>query len=104
MKGGREEKGNRPVRHMTAPQGHPVSCWTPTWDPRACWVVEGGVVGRGSGGGRAGVGLRRVEVDGVKWFVRANELSFVNRGLMGYPGSSNLIRELERVGLNVRHT
>lgn len=41
---------------------------------------------------------------GVNWFVRANELSPVNQGLMRYPGTGNLVRELEQVSLNVRHT
>lgn len=41
----------------------------------------------------------------MNWFVRANELSPVNQGLMGYPGGGgNLVRELEQVRLNVRHT
>lgn len=41
--------------------------------------------------------------DGVNWFDRANELSPVNQGLMGYPGTGNLVRELEQVRRNVRH-
>ena len=40
----------------------------------------------------------------VNWFVRANELNLVNQGLMGYPGTGNLVRELDQVRLNVRHT
>lgn len=40
----------------------------------------------------------------MNWFVRANELSLFNRGLMGYPGMGNLVRELEQVKQNVRHT
>lgn len=38
-----------------------------------------------------------VEGDGVNWFVRANELSSGNRGLMGCPGTGDLIKELEYV-------
>lgn len=38
-----------------------------------------------------------VEGDGVNWFVRANELSSGNRSLMGYPGTGDLIKELEYV-------
>lgn len=43
-------------------------------------------------------------VDGVNWFDGANELSPVNQGLMGYPGTGNLVTELEQVRRNVRHT
>lgn len=43
-------------------------------------------------------------VDGVNWFDGANELSPVNQGLMGYPGTGNLFTELEQVRRNVRHT
>lgn len=50
------------------------------------------------------VGWSGAEVDGVNWFVRANELSLCNRGLMGYPGMGNLVMELEQVKQNVRHT
>ena len=49
-------------------------------------------------------GWSGAEVDGVNWFVRANELSPVNQGLMGYPGTCNLVRELEQVRQNMRHT
>lgn len=38
-----------------------------------------------------------VEGDGVNWFVRANELSSGNHSLMGYPGTGDLIKELEYV-------
>lgn len=38
-----------------------------------------------------------MEGDGVNWFVRANELSSGNRSLMGYPGTGDLIKELEYV-------
>lgn len=38
-----------------------------------------------------------VEGDGVNWFVRANELSSGNQSLMGYPGTGDLIKELEYV-------
>lgn len=38
-----------------------------------------------------------VEGDGLKGFVRANELSSGNRNLMGYPGTGDLIKELEYV-------
>lgn len=48
-------------------------------------------------------GLRR-STGGVNWFVGANELSPVNQGLIGYPGTGNLIRELVQVRLNARHT
>lgn len=40
----------------------------------------------------------------MNWFDRANELSSGNQGLMGYPGTGNLVRELEQVRQNVRHT
>lgn len=43
-------------------------------------------------------------VGGVNWFDGANELSPVNQGLMGYPGTGNLVTELEQVRRNVRHT
>lgn len=49
-------------------------------------------------------GLRQRFTGGVNWFVGANELSPVNQGLIGYPGTGNLIRELEQVRLNARHT
>lgn len=49
-------------------------------------------------------GLRQGFTGGVNWFVGANELSPVNQGLIGYPGTGNLIRELEQVRLNARHT
>ncbi len=57
-----------------------------------------------STGCRSGDGEYEVEVAGVNWFVRANELSSVNQALMGYPGTGNLVRELEQVRQNVRHT
>lgn len=57
-----------------------------------------------SSGIRSGDGWSRTEVDEVNWFARANELSPVNQGLMGYPGMGNLVRELEQVRRNVRHT
>lgn len=38
-----------------------------------------------------------MEGDGVNWFVRANELSSGNQSLMGYPGTGDLIKELEYV-------
>lgn len=41
---------------------------------------------------------------GASWFCKANELNLVKQGFMRYPGTSNLVRVLERVGLNVRHT
>ena len=52
----------------------------------------------------AGPERRTRRLTEVNWFVRANELSPVNQGLMGYPGTANLVRELERFSPNVRHT
>lgn len=38
-----------------------------------------------------------IEGGGVNWFVRANELSSGNQSIMGYPGTGDLIKELEYV-------
>lgn len=45
-----------------------------------------------------------VKGNGVNSFVSANELSSGNRSLMGYPGTGDLIKELEHIRQNVRHT
>lgn len=54
-----------------------------------------------AGAGMDALGRR---LTGVNWFDRANELSPVNQGLMGYLGTANLVRKSEQVKQSVRHT